>query len=67
MKKLSLVLLAAGLVSLAACDKQTPTQNAADNATVENAATALDSNAAEAADNAVAADNAADNAAEDAK
>ena len=63
MKKLSIVLFAAGLISLAACSKETPAENAADNGSVENAAAALDSNAAAAADNAVAADNAADNAA----
>jgi len=63
MKKLSFVLAAAGLMSLAACNKsETPAQNAADNAAemMENAADSLDS----AADNAMgAAANAADAAA----
>jgi hypothetical protein len=63
MKKLSFVLAAAGLMSLAACSKtETPAENAADNAAamMENAADTLDA----AADNAMdAAANAADAAA----
>ena len=44
MKKLSLVLVAAGLMSLAACNKPTPTENAAENtaAVLENQADTLD-------------------------
>ena len=44
MNKLSLVLVAAGLISLAACNKQTPAENAVDNtvAMLENQADALD-------------------------
>ncbi|PTQ10238.1 hypothetical protein CLG96_14090 [Sphingomonas oleivorans] len=52
MKKLSFVLAAAGLMSLAACEKPTPTENA-----VENAAEALENQAdvlEEAADNVTA-------------
>jgi hypothetical protein len=70
MKKLSFVLAAAGLMSLAACSKtETPAENATDNAVeaLENAADALDSsadNALDAASNAVdAAANAVDAAA----
>ncbi len=75
MKKLSFVLAAAGLMSLAACNKPTAVENAAENASeamenvadsLENAADATTNEAAEAilenaADNAHAA---ADNAAE---
>lgn len=52
MKKLSFVLAAAGLMSLAACDKPTATENVAENASeaLENAADALE-NAADAATN----------------
>ena len=70
MKKLSFVLAAAGLMSLAACSKtETPAENATDNAVeaLENAADALDAsadNALDAASNAVdAAANAVDAAA----
>jgi len=52
MKKLSLVIVAAGLMALAACNKQTPAENAIDNqaAALENQADALD-NAADYASN----------------
>lgn len=52
MKKLSFAVVAVALVALAACHKQTPAENAADNsaAALENQALALD-NAADATGN----------------
>jgi hypothetical protein len=64
MKKVVFVLAAAGLMSLAACSKQTPTENAADataNA-LDNAGENLEDMAANAdSSNAAALDNAAGN------
>ena len=65
MKKLSFVLAAAGLMSLAACSKtETPAENVTDNAVdaLENAADALDSSADNALDTAANAVDAAANA-----
>jgi hypothetical protein len=61
MKKLSFVLAAAGLMSLAACKSETPAENAVDNAVeaLENAADTLE----DTADNAIGAANAIDAAA----
>jgi hypothetical protein len=56
MKKLSFVLAAAGLMTLAACNKPTPAEN-----TMENAAETLE-NAAGAENTAEAVENAAGNA-----
>jgi hypothetical protein len=65
MKKVVFVLAAAGLMSLAACSKQTPAENSADataNA-LDNAGENLEDMAANSGDasNAAALDNAADN------
>jgi len=64
MKKLSFVLAAAGLMSLAACNKPTPAENAAENtaAALDNQADTLDAAADQTANSATAAgyENAAD-------
>ena len=64
MKKLIVVAAAAGLISLAACNKSTPAENASDNtaAALENTADNLEAAADNATDNAHAAANAAEEA-----